>query len=423
MRGTPVAIDPPPRSARSNDRAGREARVRVGLALACLAIAAACSQEAPPRPDLVLITVDALPAAALGCFGGPPDAGRELCAQAEGGTRFAWAVSAARGEASAAATVHSGLPPQRHAVDDGGASFLPSRVETIAERLAEAGFRTAAFVTSPRLNRARRLDQGFEVYEDRLAGLADRNAPGALAEAVRNWLARSPGPRFVWIHLSQTSSLDALDRAVDRIEVAFGDRRRGVLVAALAGAPERPALDWERHRIPLLWRPPTPGPRDAPGVSFRLTGLEDVRPTLLAAAGLPPRPADDPEIPVARGRDLGPLARAPRGGEAEDERRILLGGGPSDGAVGLATASHVYAREPAAFDGSGSPLPTETLSAHQARFLPLPLPDPVRHPAPRSAALRPGPWRRDVLSSDSPVPSLEFHLARRLAEERRQEPR
>lgn len=423
MRGTPVATAPPPRSARSRDRAAREARVRVGLALACSALALACSQETSPRPDLVLITVDALPADELGCFGGPPDAGRELCAQAEGGTRFAWAVSTARGEASAAATVHSGLPPQRHPVDDGGASFLPGRVETIAERLAEAGFRTAAFVTSPRLNRARRLDQGFEVYEDRLADLSERMAPGALAEAVRDWLVRTPGPRFVWIHLSEASSLDALDRTVDRIDVAFGDRRRGVLVAALAGAPERPALDWERHRIPLLWRPPTPGPRDAPGVSFRLAGLEDVRPTLLAAAALHARPADDPEVPVARGRDLGPLARAPRSAEAEDERQILLGGGPADDAVGLATATHVYARKPAAFDGSGSPIATEILSAHEARFLPLPLPDPVRHPAPRSAALRPGPWRRDVLSSDSPVPSLEFHLARRLTERRRQDPR
>lgn len=418
MRGTPVVNAP-----RSRNRTARRNRTRGSSALATLALAGACAQEAPPLPDLVLITVDALPAATLGCFGGPPDAGRELCAQAEGGTRFGWAVSAARGEASAAATVHSGLPPDRHPVDDVGASFLPSRVETIAERLGRAGFRTAAFVTSPRLNRVRRLDQGFEAYEDRLPSLSDRGAPAALSGAVREWLARTSGPRFVWIHLSEAPSLDALDRTLDRIDVAFGDRRRGVLVAALAGAPERPALHWERHRIPLLWRPPTPGPSDAPDVSFRLAGLEDVRPTLLAAGGLLDGPLDDPEALVGAGRDLGALARAPRSGDAEDERRILLGGGPSDGAVGLATATHVYARDPAAFDGSGSPLPTETLGAHRARFLPLPLPDPLRHPAPRSAALRPGPWRRDVLATDSPVPSLEFHLARRLAEGRSQDPR
>lgn len=420
MRGTLVATDPLSRNARSPGHASRNPLARIGPALVSLAIAAACSQEGPPLPDLVLITLDAVPASALGCFGGPPEAGRELCEQAEGGTRFAWAVSAARGEASAAGTVHSGLPPELHPLGDDGASFLPNRIETIAERLAEAGFRTAAFVTSPRLNRTRRLDQGFESYADRLPGLADRAAPDALAEAVRDWIARTPEPRFLWLHLRGASSLGALDRAIDRIEVALGDRRRrGVLIAGLAGALDRPPLDWERHRIPLLWRSPTPGPRDAPGVSFRLASLEDVRPTLLAAVGLDVRPARAPTAPVARGRDLGRVALAPRSSEAEDERRILLGGGSSNEAVGLATATHVYARNHAAFDGSGSPIPTETLSAHEARFLPLPLPDPVRHPAPRSAALQPGPWRRDVLATDSPVPTLEFHLARRLAEGRR----
>ncbi len=415
MRGTPVASDPLSRLARSRELRARRSAARLAGVLWSVALALACTREAPSRPDLVLITLDALPASALACFGGPPEAGRGLCEQAEGGTRFAWAVSAARGEASAAGTVHSGLPPRLHPLDDGGASFLPDRIETIAERLAEAGFRTAAFVTSPRLNRTRRLGQGFEHYEDRLPSLADRGAPDALAEAIRRWLPGRPAPRFVWLHLSDARDLVALDRAIDRVDVALGDRRRrGVLIAGLVGDAERPALEWERHRVPLLWRSPTPGPSDAPGVSFRLASLEDVRPTLLAAAGLRPRPTDDAAAPGLGGRDLGPLARAPRTGEAEDERRILLGGGPSDESVGLATATHVYARKHSALDGSGAAIPTETLRFHEARFLPLPLPDPVRDPAPRSAALRPGPWRRDVLSLDSPVPSLETHLARLL---------
>jgi len=63
-----------------------------------------------------------------------------------------------------------------------------------------------------------------------------------------------------------------------------------------------------------------------------------------------------------------------------------------------------------------------TIAELGARFAPLPLPDPLRHPAPRSAGLAPGPWRRDVLANDSPVPSLEFHLARRLAEGAREDP-
>ena len=420
MRGTPVPSDPLSRNARSGSH---RAVGRIAILFAATLLGLGCSEEGPTRPDLVLVTLDALPASALTCFGGPPDAGRSLCEQAEGGTRFAWAVSAARGEASAAATVHSGLPPQRHPVGDLGATFLPNRVETIAERLSVAGFRTGAFVTSPRLNRTRRLDQGFEFYEDRLPTLADHASPDALAEAVQRWIARAPGPRFAWIHLSGADDLDAVDRAVDRVDVAFGDRRRrGVLVVALVGDSSAEAGTWPRHRIPLLWRSPTPAPRDAPGVSFRLASLEDVRPTLLAAAGLTETATRDPQRTPTRGRDLGPLARAPRATEAEDARRILLGGGAPERPVGLASATHLYARDPSALDGTGEPVQAEALANVNARFVPLPLPDPLRHPAPRSAALRPGPWRRDVLASDSPVPSLEFHLARRLAEGPREEP-
>ncbi|MEM9175680.1 MAG: sulfatase-like hydrolase/transferase [Myxococcota bacterium] len=389
-----------------------------------LAATLACSPDRPSHPDLVLVTLDALPAAALACFGGVAGAGPGLCAQAEGGTRFAWAVSAARGEASSAATVLTGVPPHRHPVGDDGASFLPHHFETIAEQLSAIGFRTAAFVTSPRLNRTRRLDQGFAFYDDRLPGLSDRDAPEALAQAVQAWIGRGPGPRFVWLHLSQAGDLGAVDRALARVDVALGERRRrGMLIAGLAGDREASPLEWARHRVPLVWRSPNPAPKDAPGVSFRLADLEDVRPTLLAAGGLAGEPTRDPSAPPLAGRDLGLLARAPRSTEAEDERRVLLGGGGPDAAVGLATATHVYARARTAFDGSGDAVPTETLGLYDARFLPLPLPDPVRHPAPRSAALRPGPWRRDVLATDSPVPSLEFHLARRLAEALREEVR
>ncbi|MCR9095522.1 MAG: hypothetical protein NXI30_14975 [bacterium] len=423
MSGTPVVPDPSSTQARHHGRAPSARPTGPVAVVALLTLLLACAEDVPDHPDLVLVTLDALPASALSCFGGPAESGRGLCAQAEGGTRFAWAVSAARGEASAAATVHSGLPPQLHPVRDDGATFLPHHFETIAERLVASGFRAAAFVTSPRLNRTRRLDQGFEHYDDRLAGLSDPGAPDALADALQRWIGRAPGPRFVWLHLSGASDLGAVERAVARVDVALGDRRRGMLVAGLLGDAEGAALDWERHRIPLLWRPPTPGPRDGPGVSFRLAGLEDVRPTLLGAVGTTATATPDATAPVARGRDLGDLSRAPRATEAEDERRILLGGGSAAATVGLATATHVYARGEAPSDGSGTPIPTEHLPALEARFVPLPLPDPVRDPAPRSAALRPGPWRRDVLASDSPVPALEFHLARRLAEGRREDPR
>lgn len=477
MRGTPVASDPltstprrgpvparcggrsrdaqPPVRGAERSGAGRRAPARrrertrrrrsifaaIASGLACGAIGLGCDAEAPARPDLVLITLDALPAAGLECFGGPPDAGRALCDLGRGGTRFAWAVSAGRGEASAAAALHTGLPAHRQPVRDEGASFLPDHFETIAERLADAGYRTAAFVTSPRLNAIRRLDQGFERYADGYATQRAEAMPGDL----QDWMQTTPSPRFVWIHLSEATDLAQLDRRLARLEGALGpESRRGLLVAALLGDPEAPMLSFARHRVPLLWREPTPAPADAPDVSFRLASLTDVHPTLLAAAGLANARHDDAEArararartgqdfalpapartahdlalqsPARPGQDLSLLARSPRGSEARDERRILLGSPGADGTVGLATATVLYARRSAAIDGSGTGIDNAFLSVQDARFAPLPLPDPLRHPAPRSAALAPGPWRRDVLAADSPVPALEFHLARRLAE-------
>ena len=60
------------------------------------------------------------------------------------------------------------------------------------------------------------------------------------------------------------------------------------------------------------------------------------------------------------------------------------------------------------------PVPTDELARHAARFAALPAPPGVGDAAPRSAALDVSPWREDVLDADSPVPPLEFHLARHL---------
>jgi len=387
-------------------------------------LASGCTEEAPDRPDLLLVTLDALPAADLECFRTPDGdsvaaPGSGLCALADGGVRFAWAVSAGRGEASAAATVQTGLPPELHSMRDDGASFLADRFETIAERLSRIGYGTAAFMTSPRLNRTRRLDQGFDRYED---GIPPRD-PDAIALAIERWARGTPSPRFAWVHVTIGDDLRSVDLKLARIQAALGRRtRQGVLVAALIGDVTHPPLSLERHRIPILWRAPTPAPADAPGVSFRLASLEDVWPTLLGAAGETRTATADPAAAALRGRDLARLARAPRGTEAEDERRILLGTPGPDATIGLATATYLYSRRESIIDGSGEPVPMESLVALDARFAPLPLPDPLRHPAPRSAGLVPGPWRRDVLASDSPVPSLEFHLARRLAEGAREDP-
>lgn len=409
-------------------QAGHRGRDPLGL-LVLLGLLAllGCRAEGPARPDLVLITVDGLAADRLACFGGPVEEGLSVCALGEHGTLFAWAASPGLGEASAAATLLTGQAARSHGLADDGRSFLASEHETIAEILALAGYRTAAFVASPRLNRSRRMDQGFDRYDD---GLSAQNAPGdsagtpgesasiALSDRVQQWIRATPSPRFVWIHAGRANGAGELDRLLSRLaeHLDHDALRTGVLFAALRGEHTEAgdSIGWRSHRIPLIWRPPEITGTRLPSVSLRLATLADVAGTLATAARIPARASERAEQALPPPVDLTQLARELDGADSPQERFVLLETPSPGGKVGLASQTHLYARRRSALDGSGRPVPISELPRHAARFAALPIFDRLRHPAPRSAALSPEPWRSDVLDPASPVPRLEFHLARRL---------
>ena len=413
------------------------------VALGLLGGAPGCGRPAPPRPDLVLITVDRLAADRLHCFGGPVGAGASICALGRGGTLFAWTASPGLGEASAAASLLTGLDRRRHGLQDDGQSFLADRQQTFVEDVARAGYATAAFIASPGLNHSRRLDQGFQVYDDRASRPSDAPEPPslALASRVEAWLERAASPRLLWIHAAGGDDIEALDRLVARLAPSLErDRAAPALVfVALRGEAELPddaatepgadpgratsafgasarrhGVDWRSHRVPLIWRPPGAGEAGAsngPGrISRRLASLLDIAPTLRAVAHV-----ESAAAAAARGedsRDLRRLALPLQAQEPNPERFLLL---EAQEEVGLATAAHLYRRRTSPLDGSARPVPTEGLRGLDARFASVPLLDPIRDPVPDSARLRPGRWREDVLSPESPVPRLEFHLAQRLA--------
>lgn len=83
--------------------------------------------------------------------------------------------------------------------------MVPSEVETLAERVAALGYRTAAFTSLAVLRSEQGLDQGFEWYDDepgaegrRWYRTADEVFPPAAA-----WLRdHAEEPVFLWLHLS-----------------------------------------------------------------------------------------------------------------------------------------------------------------------------------------------------------------------------
>jgi hypothetical protein len=376
----------------------------------------------------------------LACFGGAADQGYSICALAEGGTLFSWAASPGRGEASDVASILTGLPESEHGVGHAGQEFLLDALTTVAEDLRDGGYATAAFVTSPRVNVSRRLDQGFDLYDDRLASPSRSRASAAedLPQRIADWIEVAPAPWFIWVHANRDAGLIELERLLSRLSQTLdsGQNAPGILFTSLRGEREAENLGlertgqritWRTHRVPLIWRPPLDDEDRPPRVSRRLASLLDVAPTLRAAARVSGRVSsvEAPEAQTAKaeaaqsiGRDLGRLARIPTARTNDPERFVLLRVPDPEGEVGLASRNHLYTRRSSPLDGSGRPVPMASLAALKARFASIPMNESTSGSTARTARLDIGLWRTDILDTDSPAPRLEFHLARGRARSR-----
>ncbi len=187
-------------------------------ALACLALLALLALQAgsgcgrPAEPvNVVWITLDALRADHLGCYGYPRPTSPFLDSLAGQGVRFDAAFSQAPATKASVASMFTSLHPSIHqAVAHGSTGregdVLPARATTLAERFAETGMLTAGFVANPHLQEVFGFHQGFDVYRYLSRG------PVAKADTVigdvLGWLGAEPQvhtrPFFLYIHLMDT---------------------------------------------------------------------------------------------------------------------------------------------------------------------------------------------------------------------------
>ncbi len=300
------------------------------------------------RPNLLLITLDSTRADHLGCYGYPLPTSPVIDGVARGGVLFTDAISQIPLTGPSHATMMTGLHPHEHGAVRNGVP-LPDRARTLAERLGEAGYRTAAFLSGWTLRaRLSGLDQGFDLYDDSMRDRyrlvnTQRFAHQVTPEAL-DWLRRrEDGPFFLWVHyfdphapyVRRPALLEDLDAREERrarrlpsrtlkydSEIRHMDGQIGRLLSALRD------LDLERDtlvviaadhgeslgehgyvghgrflyeeivRVPLIisW----PG-RIPAGIAIGTpVALLDLTPTILALMGLPA-----PEY--ASGLDLSPL--------------------------------------------------------------------------------------------------------------------
>lgn len=308
-------------------------RLRVCLALLAAAVLAGCDRGPPPLVKLdvgaarganvVLITLDTVRADHLGCYGRKPSVTPNLdrlCAQ---GLRFDNAVTPAPITLPAHTTLFSGLSPAHHGVRY-NAEFPRAAHPSLAEDLHQAGYRTAAVVSSFVLDRRFGLARGFDDYDDRVVPLrrrgnsllrnerdADEVTDAALALLAR---AGNDKPVFLWAHYydahapyaprqpgnaSDSAALYAaeiaqVDSAVGRLlqSPALPPGRTLVIVAADHGESlgEHAELTHglflydSTTRIPLLLRLPD---QQLAGSGIEgLVGLVDVRASVLSLLGL-----------------------------------------------------------------------------------------------------------------------------------------
>lgn len=343
--------------------AGSARRARVAgaaLALAAVAAGAFFALKRPPaanvpagggeRPSVLLVTIDTARADRYGSYGHAAAETRYLDRLASEGVRFETALSSAPITLPSHASIFTGLYPTRHGVRNNGNFYVPERLPTLATRLREQGYATAAFVSSFVLDRRYGLSRGFDTYDDRMEGAStqivtleaerrgDRTAL-ALGDWLRKQAAAAPArPFFAWLHLYDPHEPYRPPQPFRQMfaaapydgEIAFDDavlasvldtlRQTGQLERTLVAVTSDHGESLGEHgeethsmfvyeaalKVPLvLWRP---GRLPAGRVVEQPVRLVDLAPTLLELAGAPALEGADGRslVPLIEGRPSGP---------------------------------------------------------------------------------------------------------------------
>jgi arylsulfatase A-like enzyme/tetratricopeptide (TPR) repeat protein len=268
--------------------------------------------QPPPRPSILLVTLDTTRAEAIG-----PDARGidtpAFNALAARGLRFRQAYASAPETLPSHASMMTGLYPAGHGVHE-NARPLAAGFPVLAEQLQRAGYRTAAFISAYVLARRFGLARGFEVYDDDLpAGSPERRARETTDRAVAFLGAPGTGLLFLWVHYFDPHApyeppepfrsrfsgapylgeVAAMDEQLGRLIAAFEQHARGpaaVIVASDHGEGLGDHGEFQHGNLVYQSTMHVPlaiaGPGVTPGTSDVPVSLRRVYHTVLDWAGL-----------------------------------------------------------------------------------------------------------------------------------------
>ncbi|MGD0782199.1 MAG: sulfatase-like hydrolase/transferase [Candidatus Aminicenantales bacterium] len=180
---------------------------KIGLILAALASASGLPlKAAPPRPNLLLITIDTLRPDRLGCYGSTRAETPAIDKVARAGVLFGRAFAHTPLTLPSHTNILLGTTPLQHGVHDNGNFKVPGNLPNLALYLKQNGYATGAFIGAFPLDGRFGLNRGFDVYDESYGSgsgmdfkFVERKAEAVVGSALA-WLNGRTGPWFLWVH-------------------------------------------------------------------------------------------------------------------------------------------------------------------------------------------------------------------------------
>ncbi len=185
-------------------------KTKVVAAAAVLIIASAAvlySRPAPPpRPNLLLVTIDTLRTDRLSCYSPHFVETPVIDAVAKRGVLFRRAFAHTPLTLPSHVNILLGTTPLHHGVHDNANFIVGEEFLTLAEHLKSEGYATGAFVGAFPLDSRFGLTQGFDVYDDNYGtrggsefSYVERKAEAVVEKALA-WVKEQDSPWFLWVH-------------------------------------------------------------------------------------------------------------------------------------------------------------------------------------------------------------------------------
>lgn len=157
--------------------------------------------------NVLLVTLDTTRADRIGCYGYERAETPNLDQLAAHGVRFANAYCQVPLTLPSHCSLMTGTYPIFHLVRNNGFYYLEPHYLTLAEVLKDHGFKTAAFISSFTVDSRFGIDQGFDLYDDKiladqiLKNFASERRAEEVFHSFSGWIDENFNQKFYcWIH-------------------------------------------------------------------------------------------------------------------------------------------------------------------------------------------------------------------------------